>query len=91
MEKLKFFENFLKSEISKKYDKILISELVLFDSALIYTYSVKFLLRTEASLKIGNIVYIHMLILYLKIYLSVCLYPNDSRTAEPICKKPVSK
>ena len=56
----------LKSEISKKDEKILLSDFVLLDSALIYTYSVKFLLKTEASLKIGNIIYIYILMLYLK-------------------------
>ena len=60
MEKLKSFENFVKNEISKKYDKILVSELVLFDSALLYTYSVKFLLKTEVSIQIGNIFYLYI-------------------------------
>ena len=87
-------------EISKKYDKILISELVLFDSVLIYTYSVKYLLKTGVSVKIGNVFYIYVYLntiyyTYLKIYLSVCLsvclFPNGSRTAEPICMKLVSK
>ena len=51
--------------MSKKYDKILVTELVLFDLALIYTYLVKFLFKTEVSLKIGNISYIDILLLYL--------------------------
>ena len=63
-EDIKFFlflgiENFLKislkSEISKKYEKNLISELVSFDSALIYTYLIKFLIKTKLPLKFDKI------------------------------------
>ena len=66
----------LKSEISKKDEKILLSDFVLLESALIYTYSVKFLFKAKVSLKIGNIFYIHVYLntiyyTYLKIYLSV--------------------
>ena len=52
---MKFFLKIsLKSEISKKHEKMLLSDLLLLDSALIFTFSVKFLLKTEVSLKIGT-------------------------------------
>ena len=47
---IKFFKNSLKK-------LMLSSQLVLLDLALIYTYSVKFLLRTDVSLKIWKIFY----------------------------------
>ena len=41
----------LKSEISKKYEKILLSQMVLLESVLIYTYSGKFLLKMDESVE----------------------------------------
>ena len=92
MEILNFYyfwenENFLiislKTEISKNDEKILLSDFVLLDSALNYTYSVKFLFKTEVSFKfykVLNVVKNFFYFLWFKIYLYVCLYPNDLRT-----------
>ena len=50
-----FLKISLKTGISKKDEKILLSDFVLLDSALIYMYSVKFWFKTEVSLKLYKV------------------------------------